>query len=622
MISVTPSRTDTENTLPSALARATTLVATAALLLTPGALTLPASSVPAEDPTPSFTRIDVDKAVAGASFTVVGELFPGEQNIITSGYGRLEGGSPVGGGTLQVYRPGDNLWSWSRVSVFGPAEGIVFPNRTTVADVNEDGLNDIVVPSGWFFEPDGPPTRARGALTWWENKGLDTRGNPRPFVRHDIVEDQQASFHGIELVDLDGDGVRDIVTTSEAGRFAHLQDDDTVTLQYLRGRDDHTFDAPRTLATGAGGSVPVVRDVDGDGRLDIVSSQYFGIANTEFTKASFLWFERVGDTVGPLSETDFTKHTIATMGQAGHGFAILPVPDLREPGTLSWVGVNHQNRCFMEVIGRQGQFPAEAVMEFTPGDDIREPWDITVLSVPETPSTDPLDCDDSFRDGTGTIHPGNEITSRPSPGQAGPGVFGHGDVDGDGDTDLLVSGDGDRRLFWIERVDATTTRLHTLTGHGEEFGQSGGAVVTDLNRDGTNELLFSSFDTDTVAMWTLRPGTKPAPPAPPAPPIKKVASRTSVKATYAKKAKVVTIRTKVSPKKGVKSNGKARGKVRIVVKRGKKTVRERTLRLSSKSSAALKIKKLRRKGRYTVRVTYTGSTKYRSSKARTSFRIR
>lgn len=604
--------------------RALAALATLALVAAGSSAVAATPSVEPGTTTPDFTRIDVDTAVSGASFTVVGELFPGEQNIITSGYGTLTDGAPSGGGTVQVYRPGEDLRSWSKTVVIDASDEIVFPNRVTVTDVNADGLNDLVVPSGWFFEPDGPSTRDQGLLTWWENRGLDAQGEPRPFVRHDLVTSQQASYHGVAHVDLDGDGIRDLVTTSEAGRAAHLQDDDTVTLQYLRGRADHSFQAPRTLATGSGGSHPVVEDVDGDGRLDIVSSQYFGIANSERDAASFMWFERVGRTTGALSEADFVKRTISTMGVAGHGFGIMRVPGLRQPGTSSWVGVNHQNRCFMEMINRGGQFPAEAVMEFTPGDDIRAPWAVTTLSVPENPSADPMDCDDAFRDGEGLIHPSDEITSRPSPGQAGPGVFGYGDVDGDGDTDLLVSGDGDRRLFWIERVDATTTRLHTLTAPGETFGQSGGAVVADLNGDGTNELVFSSFDENTLAMWTTRPERLPEPPAPPAPPAPaaKAATTTRATASYAPRTRVATVKIRVRAAGDTAPAAKGRVKVRVL--RGKKVVRTTWVRLGKAGNATVRIprKALRAKGLYRVRVTYTGSPEHRKSSDTARFRVR
>ena len=86
-------------------------------------------------------------------------------------------------------------------------------------------------------------------------------------------------------------------------------------------------------------------------------------------------------------------------------------------------------------------------------------------------------------------------------GQGAPGVFGYGDLDGDGDVDLAVSGDGDRRLWWIENLGADGTALHRLTAAGDYFGQAGGAIVTDLDGDGANEAVFSSFDRNTLAVW-------------------------------------------------------------------------------------------------------------------------
>ncbi|WP_244929906.1 VCBS repeat-containing protein [Nocardioides sp. W7] len=480
--------------------RRTTLLA---LTLIPASLVAAATtSSGAADPAPTtgFTRTNVDTAIQGASFTVVGEVFAGERNLVTSGFGALgQQGLPVGGGSLQVYRPRANPADWRKVSVFDASADIIFPNQPTVSDVDGDGDADLIVPAGNFF--DSFAGNSRGSLTWWENTGATT-----PFVRHNILVSQSWSFHGVQHVDLDGDGIRDLLTVGEQGRNPGVQTDDDVQTQFLKGRADHTFAEPVALGD-VGGSLPVVYDVDADGNLDIVSSQYFDTGSTaeDVGRATFLWLERGDDGEAGLSAGDFTAHTIATLGPtaagrgAGMGFQIRPVPGFRGPGTLSWIGTNHTNRC------TQAYLPSEQVLEFVPPADPTEQWALTTLS---NPTTSTPGCPEAYKNGTLPLFPGEDITSRPGYGQGAPGVFGYGDIDGDGDVDLAVSGDGDRRLFWIEQLPGGATRMHTLTDPGEEFGQAGGAVVSDLDGDQVPELVFSSFDRNTLAIWRRTPVVK------------------------------------------------------------------------------------------------------------------
>ena len=94
------------------------------------------------------------------------------------------------------------------------------------------------------------------------------------------------------------------------------------------------------------------------------------------------------------------------------------------------------------------------------------------------------------------------IESRPPEGvsfQAAPGVFGHGDIDGDGDEDLALSGDGDDRVFWLEQTAPGTFATHVLaTG----FGQAAGGAVVDLDGDGRAEVLFTSDETGQLIVFT------------------------------------------------------------------------------------------------------------------------
>jgi hypothetical protein len=472
-------------------------LAAAAAIAVPVSLTaLPAGASGNPAPDPTFHRINVGASISGASFTSVGEVFAGEKNIVTSGYGWLDAnGRPVGGGTLQVYRMGADLTTWTKVTVFGPSAEIVFPNSTTIDDVDGDGDNDIIVPSGYFFGTDPAfDPMLTGAITWWENAGPGAA-----FVQHTVISGQAGSYHGVQLVDLDGDGEKDLVSTSEEAKEAGNQYDDTIAMQFFKGDGAGGFAAPVSIAD-VGGSQPVVADVDGDGDLDIASSQYFSPFQATPT-ASFLWLEN-GDTDDTITSGDFTKRTIATIlntvagGRGvGMGFQIRPVPDFREPGKVSWIGTNHVNRC---TIPAPFSTIPEEVIEFIPGSDIRQQWSLKSLSAPAAPSPS---CPSSYKYSDEPEF-SDAITARWGYGQGAPGVFGYGDLDGDGDVDLAVSGDGDRRLWWVENNGDGTTTLHRLTAPGDYFGQAGGAVVVDLDGDGRNEIVFSSFDRNTLAVWT------------------------------------------------------------------------------------------------------------------------
>lgn len=481
-------------------------LATVAALAGTALLTQTAEADPPVDPAipASFSRINVDTGITGAAFTVQGSVFGTEKNLVTSGFGAFVGGpppTPPAAGTVQVYRPGANLSDWTKVSVFTEAAGITFPNQPTLADVDGDLDVDVIVPGGYFFDTFDPPGPAapqnRGSITWWENTGTAT-----PFVRHDVLTTQPWAYHGVQFADVDGDTKKDIVTVGEQAKSPSDPTDDVVELQFLAGNGDGTFDAPVALSA-TGGSLPVVHDVNGDGRLDIVSAQYFGFPNGPgaVTMPSFRWYEQTG-AIGPggLDATNFTAHTIATFGSTAYGFQIVPVPDLHGDGKVGWVGTNHMSK-----LGPGGNFiPAfESVYEFTPPADKTQPWPATTLSNPADPA--------------------DKMAARAAAGSAAPGVLGYGDIDGDGDLDLAVSGDGDekvvgnctstnscaRRLFWIEQHADGSFEQHTLTGPTERFGQAGGAVVADLDGDGANELAFSSFERNTLAIWKRSGGGEP-----------------------------------------------------------------------------------------------------------------
>jgi hypothetical protein len=271
-------------------------------------------------------------------------------------------------------------------------------------------------------------------------------------------------------------------------------------VQYFPGLGGGSFGPVVDLANG-GGSLPAVVDMDLDGDLDVASAQYFGVKAAPFTgpqgsvtDESFVWFENTaGKNAGALSSANFTKHVIAR--GLGESFEILPVDNIDGNGRYGAIGINHTNTSVSGLPGVPAVAPQ--VVRLVPGADIRQPWTVTRIDSGFTI--------DDFRTG-----------------QAAPGFASDADVDGDGDVDVVLSGDSDGTIYWLERKangswaqrdllvefggSDTLAQLTTPTvkypnqptpSANSGYGQ-GSVSVADLNRDGRNEIVFSSFNSASV----------------------------------------------------------------------------------------------------------------------------
>lgn len=133
-----------------------------------------------------------------------------------------------------------------------------------VYDVNNDGVNDIIVGQGHDY-----------GLHWWEQK-IDENG-ARSWERHDIETDR-SQFHEMQLADIDNDGQVELVTGK---RFrAHAWNDpgskDPLGLYYYKidgGRFvRHTLDyGPWDQGHSGSGIYLWIEDVDKNGWKDIVA---------------------------------------------------------------------------------------------------------------------------------------------------------------------------------------------------------------------------------------------------------------------------------------------------------------------------------------------------------------
>jgi hypothetical protein len=426
-----------------------------------------------------FNRTTVDAAIPGAAFVIAGNVADNPRpEIVVSAFGLITFG-PTGpvfpsAGTVSMYKnaqpgnaPNGQIDNWNKIDIVTLADAITFPNRPYLADLNTDGRADVIVPGGFFW--DAARGNNRGSLTWWENDA-----NGQNWIRHNILTGSTPVYHSVVYDDFDGDAVEDIVTVAEAAGSPSSPADDVINLQLLKGNGNGTFQAPVNVAAG-GGSLIVAHDVDSDGHLDIVSPQYFGpvllqptvpVASRDASNASFVWFENDG-------AGHFTRHAIGV--DQGPSFSIVPVANLLGDGVTRWIASNHTNKNITSPPF--SLYPAPAVYEFTPGANPRDLWAVRQLSaVGDFPVT-------------GTS------------GQAAPGAVGAGDLDGDGRIDIAVSGDGSRAVYWLEQQTSGSFVTHQFpdsTGHG----QAGGPVIIDLNRSDTNQVIFSSFDQNSLAIWS------------------------------------------------------------------------------------------------------------------------
>ena len=402
-------------------------------------------------------------------YTVVGGeavLQPGSLYIYTNRSKKHLGASAAKKETLE---------NWERITVFGPEENIVFPSQVQVADVDGDGDQDLLHGGGFFW--DSNLGINRGTITWWEND----HPNGKKWIRHSVRTESPGSYHNLDYKDLDGDGIKDIVTVAEQGMTRQSFADDIVELEFYKGLGGGAF-ADRVVLANGGGSSPKVHDVDGDGDMDVISAQYFNVnpivLGPPSGEGSFVWFENT-DTDGTLTPSDFVEHEISR-GQ-GPSYAIYPVPNLFGDGVLRYVGANHTNNtpgtpgppAFLQA--------APNVFLLTPGADIRAPWTVEVLA--------------------DSVDPGAAFAATARAGQAAPGKSIFRDLDGDGDLDIATGGDGDFRAFIHEQTAPGVFHQSVLEG-SEGWGQAG-ISVADFNLDGKLEIALSAFENNKVGIWKL-----------------------------------------------------------------------------------------------------------------------
>jgi len=360
------------------------------------------------------------------------------------------------------------------------------------ADIDGDGDLDLVV-----GESDGP-------LNYYRNDGTPTAPD------YVAVTDATNPFAGINvgfvstpaLADLDGDGDFDLVVGENDGTLNYYRNDGKATAP------DYVYvaanDATNPLASIDVGTVskPAFADLDGDGDLDLIVGEYQGSLN---------YYRNTGTATAPnyVAVSDSTNSLPGII----IGFETSPIfADLDGDGDLDLV--------VGELDGNLNYFtnttPHQAAPGFAQATGPANPVavvDLGVSGVYSTPALADLDGDGDLdlvvgervgtlnfyrNDGTTTAPTFATVSAADDPfatidvGSYSAPTF--GDIDGDGDLDLIVGNESGGLSFYENTGTAIDPGYTIASGVDDPFagidiGSRSKPVLADLDSDGDLDLV-------------------------------------------------------------------------------------------------------------------------------------
>jgi hypothetical protein len=361
---------------------------------------------------------------------------------------QLAGGPPLafGGGYVlsrQASTAPGVLPAFAVKKVFDQSAAIAWPNASSVFDADGDGVEDWLIGAGFLVKPVGALVVMRGA-------GAGEFEPPRRIP----IPDPSCWYHEALPSDLDGDGDLDFLTTCHVGSASQ---GGPSRLEWFENQGKGNF-AHHGLGEG-GGALLSLFDVDGDGDEDVLAPQFFG-------GKSLVWFEL---RAGP----ELVEHVIDA--EAGRGF-IVRLGDMNGDGRTDIVFGNHNNEA------------AESAAARTMG-----------IYWYEVPPAEKLSTLPDWRAYRHTIYEGFEVAGDNNGASAGaPGMLSVGDLDGDCDLDLSVSGDGDLGLYVFLQGSAGFEK-RTLSSDASNVN-SGEQHILDLDGDGDMDIVWAVFGPNDPAL--------------------------------------------------------------------------------------------------------------------------
>jgi len=332
--------------------------------------------------------------------------------------------------------------------------------ESLLADLDGDGDLDVISAAGFA-----------NTVNWYENDGAGSFGSAQP------VTNMADTVVAIVAADLDGDGDLDLLSAS-------VVDDKVAWYENRLAEPSNDFGPQQVISTLADSPLAIaVGDLDGDGDLDVISASRF-----DFEVA---WYANDG------SGNFAAQQVIAVLPGEAQGIA---VADLDGDADIDVMSSSDSNEIFWHENDGAGVFAAaqsisSAVVSprtLTAG-DVDGDGDLDVLCASQGSDKVAWYENSDGLGGFGTEH----VISTAAAGVVGV-IF--VDLDQDGDLDVASASTGDDKVAWYENVDGlgffsipasiTTSAVGAIS-----------VVAGDMDGDGDPDLLFASQNDDTLA-WS------------------------------------------------------------------------------------------------------------------------
>jgi hypothetical protein len=328
----------------------------------------------------------------------------------------------------------------------------------TLGDLNRDGKLDIVTANNGA---DVVSLLGVGDGTFSNRASLSVGTNPR----------------SVTLGDVNGDGILDLITVINGSANAGV----------LLGQGNGTFQTPATFATGTFDSLVVgaatLGDVNGDGRLDLITANSGSGANTVSvllgTGGSAIW-------------ANFSPQQTFTTGASPRSVAM---GDVNNDGKLDLITANYDGSTVGVLLG-SGNSTFQTQVTYASGTN---PLAVTLADVNSDGKLDIIAANSGaasvsvlLGNGTGTFSTKTDFTTGTTPS----GVT-LGDVNGDGRLDLITANYGSANASVLLSNGDGTFRAKSdwTTGVQPRSVQLG-----DVNSDGKLDLITANFSSNTASV--------------------------------------------------------------------------------------------------------------------------